>query len=619
MHERIKLHSPEITQEELAAAASQVFENGIYTRGPEVPKFEQKLQDTVGAENALATSNGTTALHLGVRAVGWQEGDKVITSPLSFIATTNALLQERCVPVFGQINDGLQLDLEQAAELIEKDPDIKGILMPVIFGHSVDVEMIARIKANYPEITIIEDAAQALAPSKFGLGIGDGCDMATYSFHENKVITTMGEGGAVTTNDQRLAEAIRRMREQGRVDGLNWKDLIELGYNYRMTDMQAHTGAAQLDRLESVLEKRAGLARHMSRLILESELPLQSPNEVNRSWFGYYVVAETPEKAALVARGLNDKGIAARHAPMPAIPSFNHVARSPHEDHSTGVADLSARVILLPLHTKLEEEDIQQIVSTLKVMSREYGSSNTIKRPSSSFYDAVAHQYEAIRNERAAYLDRVDEIIEEGIQNKAGRKSTMLDIGCGDGTRGKGIAERAGCDLVSIDSSNEMVRIASENGVNAQVVDIARVGNKLEGKSYDVVTMLWNVLGHIPGNDRLLALENVRSLMTDEGVLFLDVNNRFNAAHYGEENVAKNRRAATYASSSDIGDFITTRKDKTGEEISTVSHIFHAKEITELLEKAGFAPTVRYINYQTGQDADESSGQIVIVATKSKA
>lgn len=616
--ERIQLYVPEVTKDELVSAVSAAFESGVYTQGKEVPRFEKKLSETTGAADALAVSNGTTALNLAVRAANWGEGNKVVTSPMSFIATTNVLLQEKVIPVFGDVDENFQLDLGKAKELIENDPSIVGILMPVIYGYPVDVKMVREIKAAFPELVIIEDAAQALAPKSMGLGVGDSVDIATYSFHENKVMTTMGEGGGVTSDNSELIERMRRMREQGRIDTPDWLSLVELGYNYRMTEAQAHTGSLQLERLDSILSKRSEIAARMSKQLLESNLPLRLPSS-HRSWFAYYVVAETPDEARHISKTMNDAGINTRLTPMPAIPTYNHVARSVHEDYSQGVEELANRVIMLPLHTKLEEEDVDRIVDTLKASFSKKTQRN--ETSSAAFYDSLASQYAEVRAERSEYIDRVNQITIDAIVANNSTTPRMLDVGCGDGARGKEIARLAGYSLLSIDNSSQMVVVARGNGVEAIASDITTVDDRIGGKGdFGAVAVLWNVLGHVPGEQaRLDALKNINTLLSDDGVLILDVNNQFNEAQYGKENTQRNRQKVQQSGGdATVGDFTTTRTDESGTKFSTVSHIFHTDEVVQLLRLAGFEPTVQYVDYATGDDASESSGQIVVTAKKNR-
>ncbi len=616
-NEHIALYTPEVTKEELLEAVSATYESGVYTRGNQVKHFEEKLADITGHKEALAVSNGTTALNLAVRASGWHKGDKVITSPMSFIATTNVLLQEGLIPVFADLDENLQLDWVQAKEIIEKDPTIKGILMPVIYGRSVDVEAVRDIKYAHPEVFIIEDAAQALAPVSRGLGVGDGADITTFSFHENKVITTMGEGGGVISNDAEHIERMRRMREQGRLDTPNWIDLVELGYNYRMTEAQAHTGTAQLNRLDAILDRRAELAHRMGRQLLESGIPLSLPLG-DRSWFAYPVVADGPEAAAHLARTMNSEGIQSRVKPMPAIQSFNHVARSLHEDYARDITSLADSVVLLPLHTKLNEVDIDRIVeSAKKAFYKKIG--NHCITSSSAFYDSLAKQYSQVRAERKNYLHAVNQIVINEIANLSGYHPHMLDVGCGDGVRGSEIATSTGYTLTAIDSSDEMVTVARSNGVNAMVGDIVMFDERLVRKGkFGVISLLWNVLGHIPSDQlRLDALNNIYTLLANDGILVLDVNNQFNAAQYGADNAERNRKAVRESvDTTTVGDFVTERIDEQGRKFSTVSHIFHTDEVESLLERAGFKVAIQYVHYGTGEHVDESSGQIIAVAKK---
>ncbi len=618
MAEPIELYKPEVTEQELHNATTVVANNGLYTRGQEVGKFEDKLAATVGMEHAVAVSNGTTALHLAVMGMGWKDGDKVITSPLSFIATSNVLLQERCAPVFGKVDEEtLQLDASHMYDLVAADPEIKGILIPHIFGHAVDNEGLARIKKDFPHIGIIEDNAQALAEEERGLGVGQVSDAVCYSFHENKVMTTFGEGGAVLTNSDGLAKKMLAMREQGRVNDPNWLSKIELGYNYRMTEVQAVVGSQQLDRLPEILDKRAAIAQKMSELALAKGLPVSIPDDVPRSWFGYYVVTDTPEIAAKAVKDLSEQGIQARQTPMPAITEFAHIQKAPHEDYSQGIGRLATRILMLPLHTQMTEGDATRVVDGLEASL--IGPEAEVEIPgtvsSNEFYDALAASYEASRIERQAYLYSIENLAIDAINDLGVGSPKILDIGCGDGVRGIHVAQATNGQLKSVDAAPQMVAAASKVNPNSYVLDIGAKEFDPTMHQSDVALMFWNVLGHVPKDNRLQALKNVYDLLGENGRIILDVNNQFNAAQYGTETALRNRTAIAMQDPSHTGDFAASR-NVDGEKVSTPSHIFYTEEIVSLLQQAGFNATVRYVNYETGQLTDEENGQIFLVASK---
>lgn len=604
----IELFHPEPTKEELLQATEDVSMSNRLARGEQVDIFENTLAESVGMDHAVALSNGTTALHAAVRAMDWGKGDKVLTSPYSFIATSNALLYEGCEPIFGQVGKNLQLDLDHTRKVLKENPDIKGILIPNIFGHRSDLEGLSKIREEFPHIGIVEDASQALATAEYGIGVGQFSDIVTYSFHENKIITTFGEGGAITTNNEELAEKILSFRQHGRLATLNWLEQIELGYNYRLSEVQAAVGTQQLKRLPDILEKRRQLARTMVNGLEETGLEL--PNGALRSWFGFYVIANTHEEAQSITKDLAEKEIQARPCPMPALTQFAH--NKSFVSYDDEIAERAEKVVMLPLHTRMQESDLELVIDSVKSwVTKSMGS---IALGSVQFYDHLSKQYETVKEERSKYLAMINNLAIQAIdptKDESG-DGLILDIGCGDGKRGLEIAKAAGCGLLAIDSSPSMVELALKNGVRAENIDIQDLDVEHE---YSSVLMLWNVLGHVDGSQRIDALQKVHDALSQNGSLILDVNNMLNGAQYGRENADRNALAIA-SNIPNSGDFVTQRT--VGEvTISTNTHIFHKQEVIDLLEKVGFEiDQITFIDYSDGSVTDENNGQIFIVARK---
>lgn len=614
MIREIPLFAPEIIPSEVVAAAERIGDEGKYTRGHVVPEFEEVLSATTGVEHTVATSNGTTALHLGVRAMGWRRGDKIVTSPLSFIATSNVLIQEGHPLVFGPVNDQLQLEMPKVYDLLADDPSIRGIVVPYIYGHGADGESMAAIRRDFPEVRVVEDAAQALAEKGRGLGIGEYSDAVAYSFHENKVITTLGEGGALQLHDSAKAHAARSAREQGRLNSPDWLNHIELGFNYRMTEIQAAAGLSQVERLGAILDRRQSIVEYYIEAIKDRGLPFELPRRSPRSWFGFYAIANTSAVAEMVQHGLAGLGIGSRRVPMPAIYNFAHIRASQPTIRDGGTAEVAERVLNLPLYSGLSDLDVERVVDGLELTTRRYAM-NALPMSSDKFYTTLADSYAETRKERQVYLDAVDDIILKELGEMDGQR--IIDIGCGDGVRGVKIATALDKDIVSLDASDGMVMRARQVSPAAFVEDIGSDEFDTEKYASNAALLLWNVLGHINKNQRGVALRNIAELLEDDGILILDVNNQFNAAQYGEANAARNRDAVLTGRPEHTGDFTATHSVN-GQKIKTVSHIFHTDEISNLLHDAGFESTIRYVHYDTGEPATEDTGQIVIVARKKR-
>jgi perosamine synthetase len=253
---RIPLARPRLgaREEELVL---EVLRSGRLSLGPILDRFERTFERCLGVRHAVAVSSGTSALHLAVRAHGWGEGDEVITSPLSFVASSNCLLYEGAVPRFCDVDpQTLCLDPEAAAAAVE---GAAGILPVHIFGHAAampELEALARRSG----LSLVEDAAQAIgARCSDGVGVGARGNPAAFAFYANKQITT-GEGGVVALPDVGAAEIARSERNQGRSPEMRVMDHERLGFNYRMSDVAAAIGIAQLERLDRMLAERAELA-----------------------------------------------------------------------------------------------------------------------------------------------------------------------------------------------------------------------------------------------------------------------------------------------------------------------------------------------------------------------
>jgi perosamine synthetase len=305
--------------------------------GPSVPKFETQFASFIGRRHAVAVNSGTSALHLCVRALEIGPDDEVITSSFSFVASTNCILYEGAVPVFLDIEpDSFNLSPEEiyrflsqrcernsSGHCINKDTGrrVKAILPVHVFGMPCDMDAIERLAQDYG-LFVIEDACEALGAEYHGRRAGTLGDAACFAFYPNKQMTT-GEGGMIVTDDDALAETCRSMRNQGRNATSEWLDHARLGFNYRLSDIHAALGSAQLQRIESLLEKRGSAAASYDER-LQGVRGLITPGRINgskRSWFVY--VLQLPSKNGSdirdsVLRSLRSAGIGCQ-AYFPAI------------------------------------------------------------------------------------------------------------------------------------------------------------------------------------------------------------------------------------------------------------------------------------------------------------
>lgn len=360
----IPLYKPYVGKKEVDAIL-RVLKSGKLTRGKEVEDFERDFAIYTKQKYAIAVNSGTSGLHLAVRAMGWKAGDEVITTPFSFIASSNSLLFEGIKPVFVDIDPKtLNIDVNKIEEKITKKT--KGILLVHIFGLPVDGSVIKKLKKKY-NLGIIEDACEIIGrPDDIWNETRVG-DISVYSFHENKQLTTGGEGGMITTNDAELAKKCRSMREHGKSTEKNWIENVILGYNYRMTEIQAAFGGAQLKSLDDILKKGEETARKYSSLLNGTDKVLTPHNLSNskRSWFTYFILFKNPADRETVHKTLFESNIGSSTNYFPPIHKF-----PAHKKHGKGeyphTESISQRLLALPLFYEISEEQIAKVASTIK-------------------------------------------------------------------------------------------------------------------------------------------------------------------------------------------------------------------------------------------------------------
>ncbi len=361
----IPLAVPELgpREEELAL---EVLGSGQLSLGPMGPRFERAFAAWLGVDDAVAVSSGTAALHLGVRALGWTEGDEVLTSPFSFVASANCLLYERARPVFCDV-DPETLDLDPGAAAAAIGERTKGILPVHIFGYPAAMPELEQLASSHG-LGILEDACEALgATDSEGKAVGGRGNLASFAFYPNKQMTT-GEGGMVVPPDVALGGRLRAERNQGRAADMGWLEHEGLGFNYRLGDLAAALGVAQLEHLDRMLERRAEIAElyaHQLGQIDAVEVPIKGQGSERRSWFVYPVrLAAELDRDAVIAR-LARRGIASK-AYLPCIHLFPHLRELGWREGQFPVAeDASARSLALPFFTSIGEAQVARVCEAL--------------------------------------------------------------------------------------------------------------------------------------------------------------------------------------------------------------------------------------------------------------
>lgn len=368
MEKEISLSSPDISDSEIRAV-TEVLRTPRLSLGPKVPEFEKCFTDRLGARHAIACNSGTSALHLVWRALGIGRGDEVITTPFSFIASSNSIMFVDARPVFCDIDpDTWQIDPARIEPCIT--PKTRAILPVDVFGSIPDMDAILAIARRH-NLRVIEDSCEALASSYRGKPAGMLAEAGVFGFYPNKQITT-GEGGMIVTNDDKIAFLCRSMRSQGRDPDAGWLQHARLGYNYRLPDINCALGIEQMRRLDVLVQKRNRVADwYIHRLRDVRGVRLQViPPEVKINWFVMVVRLDdsyTQEHRDRIMGLLAAKGIATSNyfTPIHLQPFYREAFGYAPGDMPITEA-LSARTLALPFHNKLSEADVDRVVKALR-------------------------------------------------------------------------------------------------------------------------------------------------------------------------------------------------------------------------------------------------------------
>jgi dTDP-4-amino-4,6-dideoxygalactose transaminase len=367
---------PALGEEEAEAAAAAV-RSGWVAQGPRVAAFERAFADRVGAGHGVAVSSCTTALHLALHVLGLRPGDEVVVPSFSFIASTNAVLYAGATPVFADV-DPLTGNLTPETVEAVRTPATRAVMAVHQAGVPADVDGL-RAALDPHGIVLVEDAACAAGSVYRDRPVGAGAGLAAWSFHPRKLLTT-GEGGMVTTDDEQLAVRLRRLREHGmsvsaadrHATGRSTAEsYLEVGFNYRMTDIQAAVGIVQLGKLDALVVQRRELADRYHSLLADvpgTRAVADPPwGRTNYQSFWVELLADYPVARDDVLLAMNAEGISPRRGIMaahlePAYADHPHVPLPVTER-------LTARTLVLPLHHLLTDADQERIVSVLRQLS----------------------------------------------------------------------------------------------------------------------------------------------------------------------------------------------------------------------------------------------------------
>jgi perosamine synthetase len=362
----IPLSSQDITEDEINAVVA-VMRSDRLSLGPEIQAFEASLAKRAGRKFAVGVNSGTSALHLCVKGLGIGEGDEVITTPFSFVATTNCILFENATPVLVDI-DPVSYNMDPAKVEAAITPRTKAILPVEVFGnpaHFAAYEAIAKKHGLY----LIEDSCEALGAQLDGRPAGNFGDCGVFAFYPNKQITT-GEGGALVTDDEALRDMAVSLRNQGRATDA-WLSHARLGYNYRMSEITAVLGKVQVSRLDEIVAKRrAAAAMYDAALADVADIHLPPMHDrPTASWFVYVIrLADrfTREDRDAVLADLNAASIGCNNyfVPIHTQPYVSELLGTKEGDFPL-TESLAARTIAIPFFANLTESQVARVKDVL--------------------------------------------------------------------------------------------------------------------------------------------------------------------------------------------------------------------------------------------------------------
>ena len=381
------MSAPDITDAERQAVMDVLYTPNL-SMGPQIDAFEKSIAEFAGVKHAIAVNSGTAGLHLCVRAAGYGQNDLVVTTPFSFVASTNVLLFEKAIPVFVDIDpvtgniDPLKVanavhDIRMGGSAMkhwlprkgaENPGALKGILAVDVFGQPADYDKLRRT-ADEAKISLIEDSCEALGAEYKGRMAGNLADYGVFAFYPNKQITT-GEGGIIVTDDDKAANFMRALRSQGRAPGDTWLQHTYLGYNYRMDDMSAALGRVQMSRIQKLLSERQQVADWYAERLSEMhgvEAPQMVESTSRVSWFVYVIRFDAGLDRDKIAAQLVEAGI-------PVRPYFLPIHLQPYMIEQFGyregdfpvTEDLGKRGLAIPFSGKMTEGQVDLVCQALR-------------------------------------------------------------------------------------------------------------------------------------------------------------------------------------------------------------------------------------------------------------
>jgi len=362
--------------EEDIKQVEKVLKGDWLTQGPNIEQFEKEIAEYVGAKYAIAFNSGTSALHGAMYAAGVTKGDEIISSPITFVASTNSGIYMGATPKFADIDEKTYcIDIEKIEEQIK---DKTKVIVPVDYaGYPVDIEKINQIAKKH-NIVVIEDAAHALGAERNGEKVGSQADMTMFSFHPVKHITT-GEGGIITTNNKKYYEKLKMFRTHGitkenmsQNPGPWYYEMQDLGYNYRITDLQCALGSSQLKKIEQFIKRRLEIAEKYDEAFKENPNIQTPPKEKNnRHAYHLYPIQVPKERRKEIFEKLREKEIYVQvhYIPVHTQPYYKENYGYEYGDYPKA-EQFYEQEISIPMYPKMTEEEQEYVIKTINELTK---------------------------------------------------------------------------------------------------------------------------------------------------------------------------------------------------------------------------------------------------------
>lgn len=369
---QLPLSAPDITELEMDYV-NQVLRTPYLSMGPMTERFEAGMASYIGTRYAIAVSSGTAGLHTCVIAAGIKDGDRVLTTPFSFVASANCILYERAIPVFVDIDrDTLNMSWERTEdklrELEAAGSSAKAVLPVHVFGQPCHMGSAMNL-AHRHGLTVIEDACEAIGAEYNHQKVGTFGSAGVFSFYPNKQMT-LGEGGVIVTNDQEFAELCRSIMNQGRDRSKTWLNHIHLGYNYRLDELSAALGVAQLERLEELLEKRQCVASWYNARLAEMmgvQVPYIAPETTRMSWFVYVIRLHPRLDRSRIMAYLKSRGIPTRPYFTPIhLQIFYQTELGYRKGDFPITEEVASSTLAIPFHGNMTEDQVEYVCENLR-------------------------------------------------------------------------------------------------------------------------------------------------------------------------------------------------------------------------------------------------------------